>query len=84
MPLDEVKALMPAFNWTVYLREVQAGNVDVVNVSEPDFMRAVNQVVTSTPLPDIKTYLRWHLLDASAEFLPTPFVEENFAFYGAP
>jgi putative endopeptidase len=80
MPLDEVKALMPAFNWAVYLREVQAGSIDVVNVSEPDFMRAVNQVVTSTPLPDIKAYLRWHLLDASAEFLPTPFVDENFAF----
>ncbi|MEN3338870.1 MAG: putative endopeptidase [Acidobacteriota bacterium] len=80
MPLDEVRALMPSFNWTTYLRGVQAGSVDVVNVSEPDFMRAVNQVLASTPLPDLRTYLRWHLLNASAEFLPAPFVDENFAF----
>ena len=83
MPLDEVKALMPAFNWTVYLRERPgAAGVDVVNVSEPDFMRGRRPGVTSTPLADLKTYLRWHLLHASAEFLPKPFVDENFAFYG--
>jgi putative endopeptidase len=80
VPLDELRAMMPGFNWTTYLRGVQAGNIDVVNVSEPDFMRAVNQIASSTPLPELKTYLRWHLLDASAEFLPKPFVEENFAF----
>jgi putative endopeptidase len=80
VPLDELRAMMPAFDWTSYLRGVQAGSIDVVNVSEPDFMRAVNQVASSTPLGDLKTYLRWHLLDASAEFLPAAFVEENFAF----
>jgi putative endopeptidase len=80
MPVEELRAITPAFDWTVYLREVQAGAVSVINVSEPEFMRAVNQIVSSTPLGDVQTYLRWHLLKGSAEFLPTAFVEENFAF----
>lgn len=80
MPLEELRAVTPAFDWTPYLREVQAPTVAVVNVSEPEFMRAVNQIVSSTPLAELQTYLRWHVLNGNAEFLPAPFVEENFAF----
>jgi putative endopeptidase len=80
MPLEELRAVTPAFDWTTYLREVQAPAIAVLNVSEPEFMRAVNQIVSSTPLPDLQTYLRWHLLNGNAEFLPAPFIEENFAF----
>ena len=29
-----------------------------------------------------KTYLRWHLVHASAPQLSSPFVNENFEFYG--
>jgi putative endopeptidase len=35
-----------------------------------------------TPLADWKVYLKAHLLDAAAQALPTPFVDESFAFYG--
>jgi endothelin-converting enzyme/putative endopeptidase len=33
-------------------------------------------------LDDIKTFLRWHVTSAGAEQLSTPFVNENFAFFG--
>jgi putative endopeptidase len=80
MPLEELRAVTPAFDWTTYLRELQAPGIAVVNVSEPDFMRAVNQIVSATPLGELKAYLRWHVLNGNAEFLPKAFVEENFAF----
>jgi endothelin-converting enzyme/putative endopeptidase len=80
MPLSELRDLTPAFDWTAYLREAQAPAIDAVNVTEPLFMRAVNQVVASTPIDEVKTYLRWHLLGGSAEFLPKPFIDESFAF----
>ena len=80
MPISELRDLAPSFDWTTYLRALEAPAIDAVNVSEPDFMRAVNRIVASTPIDEVKTYLRWHLLDASAEFLPKPFVDENFAF----
>jgi putative endopeptidase len=80
MPLEELRAVTPAFDWTTYLRDLQAPGIAVVNVSEPDFMRAVNQIVSATPLAELKAYLRWHVLNGNAEFLPKAFVEENFAF----
>jgi endothelin-converting enzyme/putative endopeptidase len=45
-------------------------------------MRALDRQLQETPLADWKIYLKWHLLDAAAGALPTPFVNENFEFYG--
>src|SRR5262249_41610931 len=54
-----------------------------INVSEPDFFKAFNQVITSTPLEDLRAYLRWQLLHSNAVILSKPFVDENFGFYSA-
>ena len=39
-------------------------------------------MLVSVPIDDWKTYLRWHLVHNAAEALSTPFVNENFDFYG--
>ena len=80
MTLGEVRELTPVFDWAVYLRDLQPPSFDDMNVAEPEFMKAVNEILTKTPLRDLRAYMRWHLLNSSAEFLPKPFVDENFAF----
>jgi len=35
----------------------------------------------STPIADWKTYLRWQLLNGSADALPQPFVDAHFSFF---
>jgi putative endopeptidase len=37
-------------------------------------------MLTTTPVPDWKTYLRWQLVTRAAPALSTPFVKENFEF----
>lgn len=81
MPPAELQALTPNFNWTRYLRAVNAPALQTINVREPDFARAVNQVLADTPAVDLQAYLRWQLLRATAPLLPKRFVDENFAFY---
>ena len=82
MSRDDVKKLMPSFNMSQFLERAEAPPGDSANVSEPDFLKAVDQVISSTALPDLKTYMRWQVVHAQAALLPKPFVEENFAFYG--
>jgi endothelin-converting enzyme/putative endopeptidase len=53
-----------------------------MNVDQPKFMQEVDRQMQQTPLADWKVYLKAHLLDAQAQALPTPFVDESFAFYG--
>jgi endothelin-converting enzyme/putative endopeptidase len=79
----ELQALTPAFDWPRYLRGIAAPSLDGINVTEPEFFKAFNQTLTSTPLDDLKTYLRWQVLHANAFILSKPFVDEDFHFYSA-
>src|SRR5262245_28735907 len=79
----ELQALTPNFQWSRYFTALGAPPIYALNVTEPDFFKNLGQLLGSTPLNDIKHYLRWHVLHASAPVLPTAFVEENFRFYGA-
>jgi len=79
----EFQALTPAFDWSRYYRGIGAPGITAVNVSEPDFFAAFNQLLTTAPLADIKTYLRWHVVHANAILLSKAFVDENFHFYSA-
>jgi putative endopeptidase len=82
MGKPELAALSPAFRWTEYFASTGAPAFQSVNVSYPDFVKAINAAVENTPLPAWKTYLTWQLLHSVARLLPAPFVQENFNFYG--
>ena len=82
MSRDEVKRLMPNFNMSQYLERAEAPPGDSANVTEPEFLKAVDQVIASTALPDLKTYMRWHVIRSNAAMLPKRFVDESFAFNG--
>src|SRR6266487_1246678 len=79
----ELQKLTPGFDWTAYFKGVGAPPIDAINVTEPEFFKAFDAVAASTPVADLKTYLRWHLAHASAAVLSAPFVDENFRFYSA-
>jgi len=81
MDAKALQALTPAFDWNVYLQQIGVATLDRFNVTEPRFYRALDRQWRSTPLADIKTYLRWHVAHAQAPYLSTPFVDEDFAFF---
>jgi putative endopeptidase len=82
MTLPQLKELAPGWAWEAYFRQRNAPEFASINVSQPDFFKETNRLLTATPLKDWKTYLRWHVLHASATQLSGPFVQENFNFYG--
>src|SRR5215204_1386108 len=83
MKLPELRALTPAFDWSAYINAQQAPAFETINVDHPDFYKTFNAEITSLPVEDLRAYLRWNLLRASAALLPTPFVDQDFSFYGA-
>jgi endothelin-converting enzyme/putative endopeptidase len=82
MTKKELESLAPAFQWPVFFRDTGAPEFQHVNVSWPDFFKAMNAEIQNAPLDDWKAYLDWHLLHSEATALPTPFLQENFNFYG--
>jgi putative endopeptidase len=75
-------AQTPALLWDVYFASRNVAGPDYEIVGQPEFFDAVNRLVQERPLSDWQAYLRWHLLDNSALYLPAAFEQENFNFYG--
>ena len=79
MPLDSLRALTPHFDWGVYL-EARGVAVDSIDVTQPDFFRAVDSLIVVTPPDDWKAYLRWNALDDAAPMLTQALAAEDFSF----
>ncbi|MFY9845428.1 MAG: M13 family metallopeptidase [Terriglobales bacterium] len=77
----ELAALSPAFDWSVYFEGVGAPKFDSLNVTEPEFFKNMQPVISAHSLEDWKSYLRWHTVHAGVSALPMAFVTENFDFY---
>jgi putative endopeptidase len=80
MSRDQAVALGPNFYLNRYFTAVGAPNFSQLNVTNPDFFKQVNAVLDSESLDSLKTYVSWHLLNATAPWLSQPFVDANFKF----
>ncbi|HXY50779.1 MAG TPA: M13 family metallopeptidase [Terriglobales bacterium] len=83
MPVSELAALSPAFGWNRFLADSGAPPVSELNVAEPEFVKGLSQLLASTDLDTIKTYLRWQLVAAVPGYvLPEALDDEAFDFFG--
>src|SRR5256885_1504195 len=80
MTPDDFQKLTPDWNWGDYFKEIGLTNPGDIDVHQPDFFKAMNTAFTSTSLDDWKTYLRWHLINATASALSNDLVNEDFNF----
>jgi endothelin-converting enzyme/putative endopeptidase len=83
MPVSELASLTPGFAWSRLFAASGAPPISELNVTHPEFFRAVQAVIAATDLETIKTYLRWQLVLAiPGHALPKAFDAEQFAFFG--
>ena len=78
----ELEKLTPSFAWSRYLKTLEADQTPAVVVRQPDYFQALDKVLASTPLPTLKQYLTFKLLDDAAPVLSSPFEQAHFAFRG--
>jgi len=82
MSRPEFEAIVPNFQWNAYFAHVGMDGLQSLNVRTPEFFKAMNRELAKEKLANWKSYLRWRLVHADAEFLSKPFVNESFDFYG--
>ncbi|HEY0791113.1 MAG TPA: M13 family metallopeptidase, partial [Chthoniobacterales bacterium] len=82
VPAAELEKMSPGFAWGDYFRTVGVtdGMITQVDVQQPEFLEAVSRLVKDVPLDLWKTYLRWHLIEATAPCLSEAFATESFDF----
>jgi putative endopeptidase len=76
----DLSTMAPHIAWPGYFDALGARDLQSLNVSQPEFLKTVDQMLVSVPLEDWKAYLRWKVLDRAASSLSKAFVDENFAF----
>jgi putative endopeptidase len=81
MTVGELAKIAPAVDWPNYFEIQGAPGVAKLNVSQPEFMKAVQAELTTEPVEALRAYLRFHFLSASAPLLAHPFEQANFDFY---
>jgi len=70
------------FKLASYDAAAHAPTAGRANDTEPKFFAEFNTILADTPLEQIKTYLRWHLLHAYAgTSMPQAFDQESWHFY---
>ena len=78
----ELAAISPRVDWAKYFAAMQASVPEYMIVCQPEFIKMVNAIFEEVSLEDIKTYVRWHVLNGAANFLSEDFEKAAFDFYG--
>jgi putative endopeptidase len=81
MTIAQLGEIAPAFDWGKYFALQGAPGVAKLNVSQPEFIKAVQAGLTAEPVDALRGYLRFHLLTAAAPSLAHPFEQADFDFY---
>ena len=80
--MAELEQLTPGFSWSRYLKALGAEKTPGVIIRQPDYFQAMAAVLAQTPLPTLKQYLTFKLLDDMAPLLSSQFEQAEFVFRG--
>ncbi len=81
MTTESLGELSPNFDLSAFFADVNAPKFSKLNVTEPDFFKALSSLIEARSMDELKDYLTWHYISASARLLPKAFVDESFDFY---
>jgi len=80
--LKQVLNDYPQFNFGGYFQHLNVSSFDSLIVSQPDFFVTLNQLIIETSLEEIKSYMRWCLMNNASGYLDSKLEKQNFYFYG--
>ncbi len=79
---DELKRLMPVFDWDQYFADLGCRIPSVIDVTPgTKFISDFNNLITGISLDDWKIYLKTRTINGLAESLSEEFSNEDFEFY---
>lgn len=79
--IEELSEITPSINWEAYFKGLGVPTIDKVIVMQPNYMKAVEKILKSSSMEDIKLYLRWTVIDRAAVKLNTAIEVANWEFY---
>ncbi len=80
MTIADLNKMAVNIDWVSYLKTIDVKAVDSVIVGQPEFFKALNDILTKTPLADWKQYVKFNLISDLSGVLPDVYGIEAFNF----
>ena len=81
MDIAGLTAIAPSVDWSAFFKQLGAPAFDSLLVGQPDFFRAFNNMLSTVSMDDWKSYMKFHLIRNTSEYLSDDFVAADFDFY---
>ena len=78
--ISDVEKLGSNIKLKSFLENTGVKNIDSVVVGQPEFFKALNNVLISVPINDWKNYIKYNLVSDLSDALPKKFGDEDFNF----
>ncbi len=82
MPLAEMSALAPQFNFESGMAALGIDGVATYLVAQPSAIEGSGTIFAETPVETLRDYMTFHALNSNTNALPLEFDEASFAFFG--
>ncbi|MEN6588668.1 MAG: M13 family metallopeptidase, partial [Proteiniphilum sp.] len=82
MLVVDLSTQVAPFEWTLYFEAMGATDLDSLNVSQIEPVKAAVAIIQREPMAVLQDYLSWKVINSAASYLSDDFVNANFEFYG--
>lgn len=79
--IAQLAEMTPVVDWNKMISDLGIKKLDTVIVMQPQYMTALQEVLKTESIDDIKTLMRWSTLDGAAGMLTTELDKANWDFY---
>lgn len=90
--MDELSEMVTSINWKNFFKGIGVTvidentgegitGMDKVIVTDPKYFKAMDEILKTSSIEDIKLYLRWNLINTAAGILTTDLEKANWEFY---
>ncbi len=80
MAITDLGKMSSNIDWATYLANMGVKSIDSVIVGQPEFFKALNTALTTTPIGDWKSYVKFNMVSDLTGVLPDAYGIESFNF----
>ncbi len=81
MTIAEIAKLTPSINFDKYIKGIGIQKIDTIIVTDPNYFKALENVLKTSSVQDWKDYLKWTTIDRAAGALSEEIDIANWDFY---
>lgn len=78
--IADLRKLSSSIDWENYLKAIGVSKIDSVIVGQPEFFKALDDILQSTSINDLKDYLTYRLVYSFSNALPEKYGVEAFHY----